>query len=234
MCDLTQKRDDSELKLKKYEILYTAYADEIRNLWQRSIFLGAFMTLAWGGYGALQLKFIEQCLQNICAYHFASLGLCFVIIVLSLLWIAMAKGSKFVQEAHEKHIRKFNFNETEQDIKKLFCELDEYEYIEKNGNSDTKKEMDKDLSPNLFFSKALKAYRYSPSKINIALGWFSAVMACVLTLLHICKIGFTCPYFIVVVLIFVVGLFVLSWFIKKQVKGGAKDKKLSFLKMFLI
>ena len=52
--------DSKETELKKYEIIYTAYADEIRNLWQRSIFLGAFMVLVWSGYGVLQLKFIEK------------------------------------------------------------------------------------------------------------------------------------------------------------------------------
>lgn len=39
-------------KLEMYKILYGAYADEIKNLWQRSIFLGAFMVLVWSGYGA--------------------------------------------------------------------------------------------------------------------------------------------------------------------------------------
>ena len=223
MCDSTQKRDDSELKLKKYEILYTAYADEIRNLWQRSIFLGAFMVLVWTGYGALQLKYITKENGNFdeMLYSCASIGLCAVIIILSLLWIAMAKGSKFVQEAHEAHIRKFDFNETEQDIKKLFCELDEYEYAEKQECSESK-EINKDLSARLLCFGALKPYRYSPSKINIALGVISAVVACVLTLLHICKIGFTCPSFIVAVVIFILALFVISCFIKKQVKGGKK------------
>ena len=56
MCCKCQYDD----KLEKYKVLYTAYADEIRNLWTRSVFLGAFMTLAWGGYGALQLKFITR------------------------------------------------------------------------------------------------------------------------------------------------------------------------------
>ena len=128
-------------KLEKYKILYQAYADEIKNLWQRSIFLGAFMTLAWGGYGALQVKFIDKWLEiknltcttfNFNPYHCLSFGLCAVIIVLSLLWIAMAKGSKFVQEAHERHIDDLKFDmldEIDIDTKKnqrLFCDLSTY------------------------------------------------------------------------------------------------------------
>lgn len=68
-----KKMDD---KLKIYELLYKAYADEIKNLWQRSVFLGTFMVLVWTGYGALQLKFIEKdCVKcDIDLYHLVSLG----------------------------------------------------------------------------------------------------------------------------------------------------------------
>ncbi len=164
-------------KLEVYKALYKAYADEIRNLWQRSIFLGAFMTLAWGGYGALQLKMIEKCLSNICVYHFASLGLCAVIIVLSLLWMAMAKGSKFVQEAHEKHIDNLGFDKVDEiDIdtktnKRLFCDL---------GIYNNKLAMDEKVS--VWYP--LKPYRYSPSRINIFLGWLSAIISIMLGIMH--------------------------------------------------
>ena len=174
-------------KLEVYNTLYKAYADEIRNLWQRSIFLGAFMTLAWGGYGALQLKMIEKCLQNICAYHFASLGLCAVIIILSLLWIAMAKGSKFVQEAHEKHIEHFGFDKIDKieiinnNDERLFCRLRKYDNLT-NKNNEIQAV---DVSPNLFFNGDLKAFRYSPSKINILLGQFSYLLAFALCIRHI-------------------------------------------------
>ena len=168
--------------LDKYKILYQAYADEIKNLWQRSVFLGAFMTLAWGGYGALQLKMIEKGTNSLCIYHFASLGLCVVIIILSLLWVAMAKGSKFVQEAHEAHIDNLNLDEIKEPNsnankhKRLFCILSDYE---------TKLKKQDKLSEKLFVNGALKAYRYSPSRINIALGWFSVLMAMMLGIVHI-------------------------------------------------
>lgn len=171
MCDSKEKCSDN-MELKKYEILYTAYADEIRNLWQRSIFLGAFMVLVWSGYGALLLKFIikENGNFNMNLYNYTSFGLCFVIIILSLLWIAMAKGSKFVQEAHEKNI--------EQHTKKygcsLFCDLRKYERMLKPK-----------LCKDLLFCGTLKPYRYSPSKINIALGWFSLAVSFVLINFHL-------------------------------------------------
>ena len=172
-----EEYNEKKYKLEVYNALYKAYADEIRNLWQRSAFLGVFMTLAWGGYGALQLKMIEKCLQNICAYHFASLGLCAVIIVLSLLWIAMAKGSKFVQEAHEKHIEHFGFDKVDEidiDIKKnkrLFCDLGVY---------NNKLANDEKVS----VWHPLKPYSYSPSRINIFLGWLSGIASIVLGIIH--------------------------------------------------
>lgn len=183
-------------KLEMYKILYNAYADEIKNLWQRSIFLGAFMVLVWSGYGALQLKAIElkiienlaQSVQNwgtnTLVYVFASLGLCAVIIVLSWLWIAMAKGSKFVQEAHEEHIKNFDFQNY--DIKNLFCDLDSYEYA-KHIDSQTNTK-DKTLNPklkSLLSCGVLQPYRYSPSKINIALGWVSLLVSIVFLYIHL-------------------------------------------------
>lgn len=173
---------DLESKLEMYKILYGAYADEIKNLWQRSIFLGAFMVLVWSGYGALQLKAIKlkivgnlaQSAQNgetnTLVYISASLGLCAVIIVLSWLWIAMAKGSKFVQEAHEAKIKQYS----KRYKCNLFCDLNVYQ------KATNKRWYDK-----LSFICPLKSYRYSPSKINIALGWVSLLVSIVLLYIHL-------------------------------------------------
>lgn len=189
---MSENPQDIEL----YKVLYNAYADEIKNLWQRSIFLGAFMVLVWSGYGALQLKAIKlKIVENLAksvqngetntlVYVFASLGLCAVIIVLSWLWIAMAKGSKFVQEAHEEHIKNFDFQNY--DIKNLFCDLDSYEYA-KHIDSQTNTK-DKTLNPklkSLLSCGVLQPYRYSPSKINIALGWVSLLVSIVLLYIHL-------------------------------------------------
>lgn len=211
-------------ELEKYKILYQAYADEIRNLWQRSIFLATFMTLAWGGYGALQLKAVEKIIEthtqsqnaeqtlNL-VYVFSSLGLCLIIIVLSLLWIAMAKGSKFVQEAHEAHILKHN------ELDCLFCDLDKYQ----NGDYDTKTL--KQTSKNSFWNP-LKSYRYSPSKINIALGWVSCLLASILSIVHIASIFCEKWYCIIGCIALVALLIVLLFFcLKNALKGGNPTSK---------
>lgn len=214
------KKDEREYRLEVYKVLYKAYADEIRNLWQRSIFLGAFMTLAWGGYGALQLKFIEssgKILQNTInnnfdleMYHCFSVTLCFVIMILSLLWVAMAKGSKFVQEAHEWHIKNLKIDDVEKDIKKLFCNLDNYD-----KHKHKKCDIEDNISSRLFFNGDLESYRYSPSKINIALGRFSFFVSLPLIIYHTiftiiflikCKIPHCIIFGVTVVVIAVLSL----------------------------
>lgn len=161
-------------KLEMYKILYNAYADEIKNLWQRSVFLGAFMVLVWSGYGALQLKAIElKIVENTTlnlVYVNTSIGLCAVIIVLSWLWIAMAKGSKFVQEAHEAKIKQYS----KRYKCNLFCDLNVYQKATSKGRQNK-----------LSFICPLKSYRYSPSKINIALGWVSLLVSIVFLYIHL-------------------------------------------------
>lgn len=210
--------DDKDLQI--YQLLYQAYADEIKNLWQRSIFLATFMVLVWTGYGALQLKALDKDFSVSAGYCLVSFGLCGVIIILSLLWIAMAKGSKFVQEAHEEHIASFEFNNAK--IKQLFCGLNIYEPKLKNK-----------LSKELFSNGVLKAYRYSPSKINIALGCFSAIIATFLSLVHIfiimCnfeKLNCTCIVFIIIafILTILIIMFIVPDFMQKILKGGNKTK----------
>ena len=217
-----QKEQDLQDKLEIYKILYQAYADEIKNLWQRSIFLGAFMTLAWGGYGALQLKVFDRNFTIDLKYSLMSIGLCWVIIILSLLWIAMAKGSKFVQEAHEKHIENLNFDKlNEVDIKtnqykRLFCDLNTYELR---------------LADELCDGLCLKAFRYSPSKINIALGLFSFIVAIVLSFMHILialcysnepLLKHICYIVLIIFAIVVVFLMAFYYPITKHLKGGIK------------
>lgn len=214
-------------KLEMYKILYGAYADEIKNLWQRSIFLGAFMVLVWSGYGALQLKAIElKIVENTTlnlVYVTTSIGLCAVIIVLSWLWIAMAKGSKFVQEAHEEHIKHFDFQKD--DIKNLFCDLDSYEYTKHtDSKNNTKvKTLNPKLKDSLLCCGVLQPYRYSPSKINIALGWVSCLLGIVLFIVHIMSIFCTtlCPIgYAVLVALMIVALYSCLTLIKSSLKGG--------------
>ena len=231
--------DDKQLQI--YQLLYQAYADEIKNLWQRSIFLASFMVLVWTGYGVLQLKALDKDFSVSAGYCFISFGLCGVIIILSLLWVAMAKGSKFVQEAHEEHIKSFEFNNAK--IKQLFCDLDKYEYTENNATNselssttqenNAEKVMNSKLKPSLFFCwGTTQAYRYSPNKINIALGWASCFFAFILMSYHI---GFAlsiknCGYIVFIAVILIIGILITTQFIAYFLKGGDKDKNTNLSK----
>lgn len=166
----TYKLEKEKIALEKYKIVWQAYDSEIKNLWQRSVFLGTFMVLAWTGYASIAKKILEECKKscpaNIDHYAFTALTLCFVLMILSLLWIAMAKGSKFIQEAHEKHLKEYNSS------KNLYCDFEIYETRIENKND------------NLLMLGVLEPYRYSVSKINIVLGWFSLLIASVTLIIH--------------------------------------------------
>lgn len=44
----------------EYKIMREAYEKELDRLWQRSIFLATFMTLAWGGYSTFIVNFLKE------------------------------------------------------------------------------------------------------------------------------------------------------------------------------
>lgn len=100
---LKQLREEA-YKIRKFEI---------QNLWQRSIFLVAFIVIHITGYGHLIEKLLSEyekwltcnetlllVIQTICC------ALAFLGSILSIIWIMMAKGSKAWYEIHENRIRK--------------------------------------------------------------------------------------------------------------------------------
>lgn len=96
-----------------------------------------------------------------------------------------------MQEAHERHINDLEFDKVEKIVaencnKRLFCHLGKYN--NPPDNDDTNKPME--VNPKLFFGGDLKPYRYSPNKINIALGCFSFLLAFLLMIVHILFIVF--------------------------------------------
>ena len=107
------RRPSDKLVLRDlYEQYWRCRDFEIKNLWQRSIFLGAFLILCFTGYGAFFSKaffdkdnqliyFDEECWKcHIFAMLIALLG-----VVFSRLWICLAKASKAWVEVYETAIR---------------------------------------------------------------------------------------------------------------------------------
>lgn len=95
--------------LDVYKRLWANRDFELTTFWQRSIFLGTFLSLSYTGYGALGLKLLEtkggEAIWQ-AGNLFAIVIACFGIIV-STLWILMAKGSKMWYEWQETAISAF-------------------------------------------------------------------------------------------------------------------------------
>lgn len=94
-----------------YENYWHCRDFEIRNLWQRSIFLGTFIVLCFTGYGAFWgeaffgevdglIVFDEKCVMN----HFFAVLLTLLGLTFSQLWIFLAKASKAWVEIYERAI----------------------------------------------------------------------------------------------------------------------------------
>ena len=89
-----------------HETLWRCRDFELSHLWQRSIFLSAFLILCFTGYGSLLMLMFEKPnlieYANLLAYAIGILGLVF-----SCLWIMMGKGSKAWYERYENAISAF-------------------------------------------------------------------------------------------------------------------------------
>ena len=189
-----------------YEQYWKCRDFEINNLWQRSIFLGTFLVLSYTAYGAFFGKvFLDGSFDdNLTKWYFHVIACILALIgmAFSILWIAMAKGSKawfecyekavvaiekeFVSTLHEKLYSGFGFR-----YRPFFneCDLDNSIYSSKGG-------------------------AYSPSKVNIALGQLSLVIwtgvfafHAILTIELICLFSrnFCCCYLAIFIVLFVLA-----------------------------
>lgn len=108
----TSNRPSGELVLRDlYEQYWRCRDFEIKNLWQRSIFLGAFLILCFTGYGAFLGKAFWGENNNLCFFDESSwkchsIAMCLTILgfLFSWLWICLAKASKAWVEVYENAI----------------------------------------------------------------------------------------------------------------------------------
>ena len=171
-----------------YERLWQNRDFELTHLWQRSVFLATFLTLCFVGYGAIVLKMLDKelGLNRLLALNLMAAGICAIGTLLSLLWIFMAKGSKFWYEQQERRIATLvhGFKVLQEDIEgkedNATGKLHELENLA--AVDDVKK--DDPSNCGRWFSP--KAFRYSPSRINYAIGALFGVGFLLLGLVHIC------------------------------------------------
>lgn len=179
-------KEDFLSKRDFYEQYWKCRDFELKTLWQRSIFLGSFLILCFTGYGAFFEKaFIsentclvlgsccnlsEKIFEHVIADVLALIGMVF-----SMLWIAMAKGSKAWYERYEKAIESIekemqSFSSTYEQGACAF------------GYNNRLFYHNPDLDENILSGKGGP---FSPSKINIALGQVSLVIWIAVFCFHI-------------------------------------------------
>jgi hypothetical protein len=175
-----ENKDRSEDKIgisEIHETFWRARDFELTNLWQRSIFLTAFLVLCFTAYGVViskiadNLKISDQLIfLNIVGYLLSIMGAIF-----SILWIKMGKGSKAWYEIYEGAIRAFETNQKY--ARESASAIGGFNYRKLEGYY-----RHNDLKNNLF---SLSAGAYSVSKINIAIGQAFLAIWIILGLIHI-------------------------------------------------
>lgn len=139
---------------------------EIQMLWTRLTMLGAFMVVTYTGYGVLLMKLGDK-MPDWNVFNLLAVGMgCFGMLI-STLWILMAKGSKAWFERYEAAIRYFQKSNG-----KLFDANEEGEAIRSYldfGNP--KIEAERDPVDSSLFTQ--RAGRFSVSKIPIVMGQMS-------------------------------------------------------------
>lgn len=164
-----------------YKGLWKCRDFELAHYWQRSVFLTAFLLACYAGYGALiaQYATAEKGRLPFVAMNGIAFGICIVGILLSLLWIMMAKGSKAWYEIYEAAINAF---------------VERYDMSKNAFEGDLSRVAGFNIRDALEFEKPelsdwlwnSDGGRYSVSRINVALGHLSAVMWFGFALVHIC------------------------------------------------
>ncbi len=153
---------------------------ELAHYWQRAVFLTAFLLACYAGYGTLivQCATAEQVCLPFWAVNGIAFGICIIGILLSLLWIIMAKGSKAWYEIYEAAINAFvrRYNGS---VKAFEGDLWE---VAGFGIRDAKEFENPAISDWLWNSIG---GRYSVSRVNVAIGHLSALIWTGLALLHV-------------------------------------------------
>lgn len=183
-----RKGETDRLSLKDIqEVLWAGRALELNSQWQRSILLGTFLALSYAGYGMLMVQErARELLLNSQLIHWQALGIALFGMVFAYLWICMAKGSKAWYEMYEDMISLYGelIVETEKGedsqrshIIKTFAGFNHWQHpsFQKSNESHARDT----------YCLSTEQGRFSPSRINIAVGIVSLVIWVTLALLHI-------------------------------------------------
>lgn len=169
-----------------YEELWRCRDFELKHLWQRSIFLASLLVVVYMGYGSLIGNSFEKGLCGKMAVNCYGFGIAFIGIILSLLWIMLAKGSKAWYERYESAISSFiEMSKIDEHRKKEFFE-DGANHIVAFAYGRHPHEF---LEPVSSWLWNTRGGAYSPSRINVAIGHISFLIWLVVSVVHILLIN---------------------------------------------
>ena len=205
----SMRSKDNTKELISKESVYNGYWKcrdfELQHFWQRSIFLTAFLLACYAGYGGLIVSSASADRLPIPILNAIAFYISFIGILLSVLWIMMAKGSKAWYERWESAISAFVCN-YQNEFEDGAAEIAAFNYESLKG-------YEKAAMSDWIWDT--KAGAYSPSKINVAIGHLSLAIWLILSMVHIAiasavGCGYFChtvwvltnPYAMIVVLVF--------------------------------
>lgn len=192
-------RDGNNISVcDQYESLWRCRDFELSHLWQRSVFLQALLLLCFTGYGSLLLKAFEMsntCLRHIgdgfyIWLHALSAALAAFAMMVSVLWIMMAKASKLWYERYEHAID-------------AFIDFGGHKYVDAalKNNSGTwagfkfHQIAGYEEPPSDKALETTRGGRYSPSRLNIVIGQLSLAIWMLVASWHLANLvlhaGFT-------------------------------------------
>lgn len=165
---VSKQHSDKVEPIDVYRTLWSCRDFELSHLWQRSVFLSAFLLLVYTSYGALIFGILSSNIEDYSFKILLCLGLVILLLgmIFSQLWIMMGKGSKAWYEMYEKAIYKIEHSPKYANL-----------IINSEMKGDAISHGDIDVPDKI--SNSLwntKAGAYSPSKINIVIGQISFVI----------------------------------------------------------
>lgn len=109
---MKEKVEDKIDERAVYDRLWKCRDFEIDHVWQRAVFLSAFLLACYAGYGGmiLGLATADHVRTPLVMANLAGFCIAMVALLLSLVWIMMAKGSKAWYEHYEAAIEAFEMN----------------------------------------------------------------------------------------------------------------------------
>lgn len=214
-----------------YESLWRCRDFELSHLWQRSVFLTAFIVLAYTGYGFVIMRICDKIntADGTNPYVFSYLNIIGLVIalvgvILSVLWIMMSKASIIWYERYAAAL--YKLERDGQFITPQVKTMDENKTI--HGN----------LPNPLYIDNSLLSTdggRYSPSRINVILGQLSVGLFSLAYISHaivfyITQLN-TCHGCTIWLLAFWILLFIATWIILIYTKLGKSKGRRNYISL---